>query len=63
MSEKRYVVDLTEEERARLRAIVDSNGRVARKRRMRAQVLLKIDQGEQGPGGPTRRRRRRSTSI
>ena len=50
MSEKRYVVELTEEERSRLRGIVDSNGRIARKKRMRAQVLLKVDQGEQGPG-------------
>ncbi len=50
MSEKLYVVELTEEERARLRAIVDSKGRIARKKRMRAQVLLKVDQGEQGPG-------------
>lgn len=49
MSEKRYRVELTEEERAQLRAIVDSNGRVARKKRMRAQVLLKIDQGADGP--------------
>ncbi len=50
MSEKRYRVELSEEERAQLRAIVNSNGRVARKKRMRAQVLLKVDQGEQGPG-------------
>jgi hypothetical protein len=50
MSEKRYRVELTEEERAQLRSIVDSNGRVARKKRMRAQVLLKIDQGAQGRG-------------
>lgn len=48
MSEKRYRVELTEEERVQLRAIVDSNGRVARKKRMRAQVLLKIDQGANG---------------
>lgn len=49
MSEKRYRVELAEEERTRLRGIVDSNGRVTRKKRMRAQVLLKIDQGAQGP--------------
>lgn len=49
MSEKRYIVCLTEEERARLRALVDSNQRVARKKRMRAQVLLKVDEGEHGP--------------
>lgn len=50
MSEKRYRVEFSEEERSRLRGIVDSNGRVARKKRMRAQVLLKVDQGEHGPG-------------
>lgn len=50
MSRKRYVVNLSEEERTRLRSIVDSNGRVARKKRMRAQVLLKVDQGQEGPG-------------
>ena len=50
MSEKRYRVEFTEEERAQLGAIVGSSGRVARKKRMRAQVLLKIDQGSQGPG-------------
>lgn len=49
MSEKRYVVRLTEEERAHLGALVDSNKRVARKKRMRAQVLLKVDEGEDGP--------------
>ena len=49
MSEKRYVVRLTEEERGRLSALVNSNRRVARKKRMRAQVLLKVDEGEHGP--------------
>ena len=49
MSEKRYVVRLTEEERSRLSGLVNSNKRVARKKRMRAQVLLKIDEGEHGP--------------
>jgi hypothetical protein len=49
MSEKRYVVRLTEDERTRLRAFVGSAQRVARKKRMRAQVLLKVDEGEQGP--------------
>jgi len=48
MSEKRYIVQLTEDERARLTAIVHSK-RVARKKRMRAQVLRKIDAGEHGP--------------
>ncbi len=49
MSEKRYVVRLTEEERSSLSGLVNSNKRVARKKRMRAQVLLKIDEGEHGP--------------
>jgi transposase len=50
MSVKRYVVELTKEERATLRAIVEATGRVARRKRMRAQVLLKVDQGDHGPG-------------
>lgn len=49
MSEKRYRVELSDEERTRLREIVESSGQVARKKRMRAQVLLKIDQGPHGP--------------
>lgn len=49
MSQKRYVVDLSEEERAHLAAIAQSSKRVARKKRMRAQVLLKVDEGEHGP--------------
>lgn len=49
MSQKRYVVDLSEEERAHLAAIVQSSKRIARKKRMRAQVLLKVDEGEHGP--------------
>jgi hypothetical protein len=49
MSEKRYVVRLTAEERARLDALVVSSQRVARKKRMRAQLLLKVDEGEHGP--------------
>ena len=48
MSEKRYIVQLTEEERASLTAIINAK-RVARKKRMRAQVLRKIDTGEHGP--------------
>jgi len=49
MSEKRYVVRLTADERARLDALVVSSQRVARKKRMRAQVLRKVDEGEHGP--------------
>lgn len=49
MSQKRYMVELSEEERARLAAITQSNKRIARKKRVRAQVLLKVDEGKQGP--------------
>jgi hypothetical protein len=49
MSQKRYVVELTEEERSSLSAIVNSSKPMARKKRMRAQVLLKVDEAEHGP--------------
>jgi len=49
MSQKRYVVELSEEERAFLTGIVQSEKRIARRKRLRAQVLLKADQGEDGP--------------
>lgn len=52
MSEKRYVVRLTQEERDHLNALLSSSQRVARKKLMRAQVLLKVDEGEQGPAWP-----------
>ncbi len=50
MSEKRYVVKLSGEERAVLTSLVQSEKRVSRKKRMRAQVLLKVDEGDEGPG-------------
>ena len=49
MSKKRYIVELTEEERAILTALFNSEKRVAVRKRRRAQILLKIDQGEHGP--------------
>ena len=49
MSKKRYIVELTEEERAILTALLNSEKRVAVRKRRRAQILLKIDQGEHGP--------------
>jgi len=51
MSEKRYLVRLTEDERARLTAIVHAQKRIARRnrKRIRAQVLLKVDAGDHGP--------------
>lgn len=49
MSEKRYIVRLTQGEREHLNEILGSDQRVAFKKRMRAQVLLKVDEGEDGP--------------
>ena len=48
MSEKRYVVQLSEEERAILIGVVNAE-RVAFRKRRRAQILLKVDGGEHGP--------------
>ena len=48
MAEKRYVVRLNEDERTRLRGVVTAN-RVAAQKRARAQVLLKVDEGADGP--------------
>lgn len=49
MSDKRYVVRLTQGERDHLSALLGSSQRVARKKLVRAQVLLKVDEGEHGP--------------
>jgi len=49
MANKRYVVELTREERERLEGLLKQE-RLAAKKRMRAQVLLKVDEGEDGPG-------------
>ena len=49
MSEKRYIVRLSEDERSMLSAVVKKEKGVAARKRMRAQVLLKVDQGKQGP--------------
>ena len=48
MAHKRYVVELTSDERSQLKAVLKQM-RVAAKKRMRAQVLLKVDEGEEGP--------------
>lgn len=45
---KRYVVRLSEAERAELDALVKT-GRVAARKRLHAQMLLKADEGEHGP--------------
>lgn len=50
MSEKRYVVGLTADERGELEAVVKSKKRVAAQKRTRARILLKVDEGELGPG-------------
>src|SRR3712207_3836181 len=49
MAEKKYVVRLTEEERARLRTLVGGGSAPAR-RLTHARILLKANQGEAGPG-------------
>ena len=49
MANKRYVVELSREEREQLERLLKQE-RVAAKKRMRAQVLLKVDEGEHGPG-------------
>ena len=48
MSEKRFVVELTEDERSTLAALLKKK-RLAARKRMRAHVLLKVDEGEHGP--------------
>ncbi len=48
---KKFIVELTAQERSQLKAIVDAHRMAAHKRR-HAQMLLKADQGEHGPGWP-----------
>ena len=50
MPGKRYVVRLTEDERSTLTKVIRAEKGVPPKKRMRAQILLKVDQGEHGPG-------------
>ena len=49
MAEKKYVVRLTEEERAQLHTLLGS-GRAPARRLTHARILLKANQGEAGPG-------------
>ena len=49
MSEKRYVVRLSDQERADLIGVVNTEERVAKRKRRRAQILLKVDAGDHGP--------------
>jgi transposase len=50
MAGKRYVVRLSEDERSTLMKVIRADKGVPPKKRMRAQILLKVDQGEHGPG-------------
>ena len=50
MAGKRYIVRLSESERSALMNIVRADKGVAPKKRTRAQILLKVDEGEHGPG-------------
>lgn len=50
MAGKRYVVRLSEEERTSLVKMIRAEKGVPPKKRLRAQILLKVDQGEHGPG-------------
>jgi transposase len=49
MARKTYVVELSSEEREHLKALLKKK-RLANKTRTRARVLLKVDEGEEGPG-------------
>jgi len=48
---KKYIVELTTEERSQLKEIIHSERMAAHKRR-HARMLLKLDQGPHGPGWP-----------
>ena len=47
--QKKYIVELTSEERDRLKAFISAD-RMAAHKRKHAQMLLKADQSSQGPG-------------
>lgn len=49
VAEKNFLVRLSEAERATLSAVVASGKPMSARKRMRAQVLLNVDQGEHGP--------------
>lgn len=50
MPGKRYVVRLSEDERSTLTKVIRAEKGVGPKKRVRVQVLLKVDEGEHGPG-------------
>lgn len=49
MAGKRYIVRLSPDERSVLTDVVRREKGVSARKRMRAQILLKVDQGEEGP--------------
>lgn len=49
MPEKKYIVRLSSTERKELRQLI-TTGKVAAHKRLRAQILLKADVGDEGPG-------------
>jgi len=51
---KKYIIELTLQERCQLKDIINANRMAAHKRR-HAQMLLKADQGKHGPGWIDRR--------
>ena len=48
---KKYIVELTTEERSQLKEVINAKRMAAHKRR-HARMLLKLDQGPEGPGWP-----------
>lgn len=50
MASKRYIVRLSGDERSDLTKVVKAEKGVSAKKRIRAQILLKVDQGEDGSG-------------
>jgi len=54
MSEKRYVVELTEDERDHLLALINK-GKAAARTLLKARILLKADAGSLGDGWPDER--------
>lgn len=49
MSQKKYVVELSDDERAHLKAVI-SKGKAAARTILKARILLKADQGRYGQG-------------
>lgn len=48
---KKYIVELTTEERSYLKSVIDAD-RMAAHKRLHARMLLKADQGPEGPAWP-----------